>query len=331
MTRIPQGRVATYGGLARALGDVKAAIWVARYLRGPHGEDGLDHLPNCTCHRVVRATGDLGESVERDVQTKHTRLLQEGVVFDGDVVNISASETRDFELEPPLLRLREFQRSLVSHTELSSWKSVPQRVAGVDLSYPNPGEGVGAFVVYNTQTRLVETVCGLRAPVEFPYISTYLAFRELPLLLNLVTQAMDSYDSPPSVIMVDGSGIAHPRKMGIATMLGVLTGVPTIGVTKKALVGENSICLRWSQRASVRCISKNHRSGTLWLARRVPSRNSFRLGMRRTVSWRANYFWRHRANIGLHRQSTGQTELAGGAKLAHNTFATAAENASLRP
>ena len=78
-----------------------------------------------------------------------------------------------------------------------------------------------------------DSLCG---PVQFPYISSYLAFRELPLLVELL-QAVAEERGIADVVMVDGSGVLHPRNAGIATMLGVLLDLPTIGVTKKRLVG----------------------------------------------------------------------------------------------
>jgi deoxyribonuclease V len=73
-------------------------------------------------------------------------------------------------------------------------------------------------------------------PVDFPYISTFLAFRELPMLLDVLALASDEGRSS-DVLMVDGSGVLHPRHCGLATMLGVIADIPTIGVTKKLLCG----------------------------------------------------------------------------------------------
>lgn len=72
--------------------------------------------------------------------------------------------------------------------------------------------------------------------VEFPYISSYLAFRELPVLLDLLAQVRAA-GHEPDLLLVDGGGIAHPRRMGLATMLGIAADVATVGVTKKLLSG----------------------------------------------------------------------------------------------
>lgn len=73
--------------------------------------------------------------------------------------------------------------------------------------------------------------------MKLPYISGYLAFREVKFLVDLVDKVKKDHSSlVPQVIMVDGSGVHHQRGFGIASHLGVLTGIPTIGIAKKLLV-----------------------------------------------------------------------------------------------
>src|SRR5262249_46364583 len=70
-------------------------------------------------------------------------------------------------------------------------------------------------------------------PVDFPYIPGLLAYREIPAILA----ALSKLKTIPDLLMVDGHGIAHPRRMGIAAHLGVILDMPTIGVAKSRLTG----------------------------------------------------------------------------------------------
>lgn len=77
--------------------------------------------------------------------------------------------------------------------------------------------------------------CVARIPTSMPYVPGLLSFRELPALL----QAMAGLPHEPDLVFVDGHGIAHPRGLGIAAHLGVVSGLPTIGVAKKILTGSH--------------------------------------------------------------------------------------------
>ncbi|QWR76730.1 endonuclease V [Candidatus Magnetomonas plexicatena] len=69
--------------------------------------------------------------------------------------------------------------------------------------------------------------------VEFPYIPGFLSFREAPAMID----ALRALATPPDIILVDGQGIAHPRGLGLASHIGVLMGLPTIGCAKSRLIG----------------------------------------------------------------------------------------------
>lgn len=108
-------------------------------------------------------------------------------------------------------------------------------VAAADVSYDRGDDWTYAALVVCRYPSLevVEAVTG-RAPARFPYVPGLLAFREAPVVLELWGRLRE----PPDVLLVDGHGIAHPRGFGIASHLGLLLGLPTIGVAKSVLVGE---------------------------------------------------------------------------------------------
>lgn len=93
--------------------------------------------------------------------------------------------------------------------------------------------GRAAVVVWRVSDGQIVEQIALELPITLPYIPGLLAFREGPL----VEAALRQIRSEPDVVMVDGQGIAHPRRMGIAAHLGVLLGRPTLGVGKTRLFG----------------------------------------------------------------------------------------------
>ena len=110
----------------------------------------------------------------------------------------------------------------------------PHLIAGVDISSPGPRDtGRGAVVVLNyPELNLVE-VKTVERKVTFPYIPGLLSFREAPLILA----TCEELSSVPDLILVDGQGIAHPRRLGLAAHLGLFLDVPTVGCAKSVLCG----------------------------------------------------------------------------------------------
>ena len=105
-------------------------------------------------------------------------------------------------------------------------------VAGVDASYKEIGQA--AIVVLSfPELAVIEQVTATKESV-FPYVPGLLTFREGPAVLD----ALAKLTTKPDVLIFDGQGIAHPRRMGIAAHMGVVLGRPSIGCAKSRLVGK---------------------------------------------------------------------------------------------
>lgn len=108
-------------------------------------------------------------------------------------------------------------------------------VAGADVSLNMFGKDLYAGIVVLSFPELVPVEYAVaKLEIDFPYIPGLLSFREIPGLLECIKQLK----SIPDLILVDGQGIAHPRHLGIASHLGVVADVATIGVAKSRLYGE---------------------------------------------------------------------------------------------
>ena len=231
IAQVPCGRVATCGTLAEALGNRIAARWVGHFML--HHE----HHDACPCHRVVRAGGKLGPYIAGGPKAKSDRLAAEGVDVRHGAVDLARVDFCRFASDRPLARLQRVQEAMVSKVLLRSRRRIPRFVGGVDVSYPAPDHGVAAYAMVEVASGRLAWSTMVRRRVVFPYITTYLAFRELPILLDLVDEVRRA-GRLAEVVLVDGSGILHQRHAGIASHLGVAASLPTIGVTKKLLCGD---------------------------------------------------------------------------------------------
>ncbi|MDQ0597547.1 deoxyribonuclease V [Streptomyces canus] len=102
-------------------------------------------------------------------------------------------------------------------------------VTGVDVAYDDERDVVAAAaVVLDAATLEVVAEATAIGRISFPYVPGLLAFREIPTVMA----ALDALPCPPGLVVCDGYGLAHPRRFGLASHLGVLTGLPTIGVAK---------------------------------------------------------------------------------------------------
>jgi deoxyribonuclease V len=106
-------------------------------------------------------------------------------------------------------------------------------VAGVDAGYCNDKAYAAVVVLNLTDLKVLEKAVTAKT-ISFPYVSGMLAFREGPVILD----ALGKLKSPPDLLMIDGQGIAHPRRFGIASHIGLLTDIPSIGCAKTRLLGD---------------------------------------------------------------------------------------------
>ncbi len=130
----------------------------------------------------------------------------------------------------------DWQRRLAARVSRNSEVIEPHFIAGVDISAGRAqGTATGAIVVLSyPELRVVETKVA-RGKLDFPYIPGLLSFRESPLTLA----AGEGLGITPDLILVDGQGIAHPRRFGLACHLGLFWDRPTIGCAKSRLCGSH--------------------------------------------------------------------------------------------
>ena len=129
---------------------------------------------------------------------------------------------------------RDCQISLASKVRLTPLKTQPRLIAGIDCAFSRNGKKIIAAVVVLRlpDFALVETENAVRK-VTFPYIPGLLSFREAPACIAAVRKLK----TEPDVFIVDGQGVAHPRRLGLAAHLGLFFDKPTIGCAKSRLTG----------------------------------------------------------------------------------------------
>ncbi len=127
------------------------------------------------------------------------------------------------------------QKRLREEITLVPLKQKPRTIGGCDVSMNRfAKDGYAGFVVLGADTLRMVDHSVVKREIPFPYIPGLLSFREIPMLLD----AWEKLRTKPDVLVVDGVGIAHPRRLGIATHLGLVLDIPTIGCAKSVLVGE---------------------------------------------------------------------------------------------
>ena len=129
---------------------------------------------------------------------------------------------------------RQLQKQMANHVSRENEVDEPRLIAGSDISAPDlSGVAHAAVVVLRYPGLEVVEVQVVEGKLLFPYVPGLLSFREAPLILSAFT----NLSNKPDLLLVDGQGIAHPRRFGIASHLGVFLNMPTIGCAKSRLCG----------------------------------------------------------------------------------------------
>jgi deoxyribonuclease V len=140
------------------------------------------------------------------------------------------------EWEVSIARAKEIQLGLARRIVTESEAITPRFIAGIDISSPD-GRGLarGAVIVLCYPELDVIEAKVAEAKITFPYIPGLLSFRESPLILA----ACEKLDNVPDLVLIDGQGLAHPRRLGLASHVGLLLDLPTIGCAKSILCGRH--------------------------------------------------------------------------------------------
>jgi deoxyribonuclease V len=140
----------------------------------------------------------------------------------------------EFRADVTLQEARKIQEGLRASISLEPLKEAPKTIAGVDISSNRFSNVLYAGWVLLTypDLEIIEHALA-KSETKFPYVPGFLSFREIPALL----EAYKKLKIKPGVTMVDGQGIAHPRRLGIASHLGLILDISTIGCGKSLLYG----------------------------------------------------------------------------------------------
>lgn len=218
--QIPEGYITTYGELAKALGDIRAARAVGYMLSINEDPDGIP------CYKVVHTDRRMGKYA-LGVEEKARRLRKDGIIIsNGMVENFNERFFSDFKTDYPLAKLQEEQEKIASMADFAGDRD-EENYAAIDVSYEGR-TGYGALVYYDSGEYMVKN---LEMKVNFPYIPGYLGYRESPFIEKLSVNV-------DALLLIDANGLLHPRKCGLATFAGVVLGRATIGVAKSLLMGK---------------------------------------------------------------------------------------------
>ncbi|CAF1382356.1 unnamed protein product, partial [Rotaria sordida] len=134
------------------------------------------------------------------------------------------------------------QQNIVSLiiTDIDQIKQPIKYIAGLDISFVKTNDkAVASMVIFEYETLNIVAKISVNCNMKIPYIASYLAFREAPVFMKLIDiQKEHCPHLTPQVILIDGNGVWHPRRAGIASHFGVLSGIPCFGVSKNVLYAD---------------------------------------------------------------------------------------------
>jgi deoxyribonuclease V len=216
MEQIPEGYVTTYGDIAVALGDIIASRAVGQMLS--NNRNPIKY----PCHRVVQSDGSLGGFTHPlGTEEKIRRLKREGlIIVNGKIDNFDHVRFKDFKTDFPLQKYREWSNGLI----IDGTDDRPDCLRALDISYIGD-TGIGVGVTFKEKIEFQVVVRKVRSP----YIPNYLYLRE--------GQIYEALTEKECINIIDGNGILHRDRKGVATVVGIVKGVSTIGIAKKLLTG----------------------------------------------------------------------------------------------
>lgn len=157
------------------------------------------------------------------------------------------------------------QHELAARVVIKGDPGTVRWLVALDASHKRGGNLVAAAVLWDCRQSRVHEVglAHVDPDTVFPYVPGYLSFREAPAYLAAVAELSQE----PELLLVDGQGIAHPRRLGIASHLGVHLDLPSIGVAKRPLVGKAAAELEMEAGHAVALVHKGESIGWVYRSR----------------------------------------------------------------